>query len=416
MLGDALANSAGEVDFAGFKRAIMASHVPALRRAAEGIPDTEWWRHPAALLPADLLRGASPELLRETHGRFQELLRRAFEEEQALGMEDHGLQVSADGGKLEAPPLLRERPLGGGEYALFCVAGAFACTLTHVALVPIDVVKTLQQMEPQGLGALGPLAAARELQRREGWEALLLGAAPTLAGFAWYGATVFPGYELFKRGLLSLCGPRLGARLRVPLVLLAGALATFFACIGLCPAEALRIRTVTEHGFRASFLQPTSALFAGFAPLLFRQVFFGMAKFFVFDTFSVLVFKRFPQLARRRRNALLVSLLSGACAGLVATFVSQPSDAILTRLALAPALGIAGAAASLWAEGGVGAFFAGFVTRSVWAAAIIAGQFLLYDVAKHCFRVTADDLTQRADVLGTALRAREPAPPPGRAA
>merc|ERR1712107_322289 len=221
-----------------------------------------------------------------------------------------------------------------------------------------------------------------------------------------YGATVFPGYEFFKRKLVALCGPRLGARLRVPLVLLAGALATFFACIGVCPAEAVRIRTVKEYGFHRSFLPPVGSLFAGFAPLLFRQVLFGMAKFLVFDTFAAAVFRRFPHLKRKQSSALLVSLVSGATAGLVATFVSQPSDAILTLLATDPRLGIFGAAARLMSSGGIGTFFTGLGTLSIWAAAIIAGQFMLYDVAKQCFRVTAADLTQTADVVSTALKSR----------
>merc|ERR1712008_397036 len=186
-------------------------------------------------------------------------------------------------------------------------------------------------------------------------------------------------------------------------VLLAGAIATFFACIGVCPAEAVRIRTVKMHGFQMSFLHPFTTLYAGFAPLLFRQVFFGMAKFLIFDTFAALVYCRFPQLARRKRTAFLVSLLSGAVAGLVATFVSQPSDAILTAVGSSPELGLCGAAASLWSKGGVGAFFAGFVTRSVWAAAIIAGQFLVYDVVKTLCQVMSANLSQGAAVLATAL-------------
>jgi len=401
MLADALANSDGEVDFAGFKEAIIASHKAPRRRLAQGIPDTEWWRDPAALIPADLLDMATSVQLVDAHNRFQVLTR--------LNVESDALQEPQ---MTRTPPLMRERPLGGAVYLLFMVAGAFACTLTHTALVPIDVVKTLHQTEPVRFSGLGLVTSMAKLYRESGAGGLFLGLAPTLAGYTWYGATVFPGYEFFKRRLLALCGPRFGAKVRVPLVLLSGAIATFFACIGVCPAEAVRIRTVTAHGFRMAFMQPVSSLFAGFAPLLFRQVFFGMAKFLVFDTFAGLVYRRFPGLARKRRTSLMVSLLSGATAGLVATFVSQPSDAILTRLATAPELGIWRAAQALWAEGRVAAFFAGFITRSVWAAAIIAGQFLLYDVAKQVFKVTAADLTQTADVLTTALRTREPVAAP----
>ena len=66
---------------------------------------------------------------------------------------------------------------------------------------------------------------------------LMQGLGPTLTGYLWYGVTVYPGYELFKRLFIELAGPLNAALFRVPLVLAAGASATCFACIGVCPAE-----------------------------------------------------------------------------------------------------------------------------------------------------------------------------------
>jgi len=414
MVEDALANSDGEVDFAGFKEAVYSSLKAARRRADRGLPDEEWWRDPAALVPADSLDAATPELIQEACRRWQALVRRKLEspgegDDDAATLATAAAPAAVNDTSVPdqlplVPPLMRERPLSLSTYALFTVAGALACTLTHAFLVPIDVVKTLQQSQPERFRGLGMGEAAAMLWRQGGPRELFLGTVPTMIGYSWYGATVFPGYEFFKRKLVELCGPRLGAKLRVPLVLLSGAIATFFACIGVCPAEAVRIRTVTSHGFQRSFLLPVSSLFAGFAPLLFRQVLFGMAKFLVFDTFAAAVYRRFPQLARRKSTAALVSLLSGATAGLIATLVSQPSDTILTKLVTSPHLGIVGAAEALWSVGRFGAFFSGVSTRAVWAAAIIAGQFLLYDVAKQFFCVTATDLTQTADPVMTAVR------------
>jgi len=382
MLKDALANRDGEVDFAGFREAIISSTTAPRYRRAQGIPDIEWWRDPAACVPAQLLKNSSAETLRQAHQCYKAEQRRS---------------------EVAPAPLSREGVLGPEVFALFALAGIFACTLNHVLLVPIDVVKTLQQTEPGRFVGLGLYSCAVKICADYGASALLLGLTPTFVGYFWYGATVYPGYEYFKRKLYSLCRPRLAAKIRVPLVLLAGAIATFFACIGVCPAEAVRIRTVKMHGFQMSFLHPFASLYAGFAPLLFRQVFFGMAKFLMFDTFATLVYCRFPQLARRKRTTFLVSLLSGAIAGLVATLVSQPSDAILTCLASSPELGLCGAAEKLWSKGGVSAFFAGVITRSVWAAAIIAGQFLVYDVVKTLGQVMSANLSQGAAVLATAL-------------
>lgn len=69
---------------------------------------------------------------------------------------------------------------------------------------------------------------------------LMQGFGPTLAGYLWYGISVYPGYELFKRLFMQLVGPLNAALFRVPLVLAAGAAATCIACIGVCPAEVSR--------------------------------------------------------------------------------------------------------------------------------------------------------------------------------
>lgn len=455
MMGEAYANADGEVGLDGFKAALVNSLAATKARAAQGIPEDEWWRDPAALLPAEMLERATPAMLREANGLFREEMRRVFEgrdadpdeppgeeeeeeelEEAELAALPPTLDAAGDPNATAAresptpakvvtapaasaiarcgaaattlwmprvPPLMRERNLGMTVYALFMAAGAVSCTLTHVALVPIDVVKTLQQTEPSRFAGRSLLANVGMLWQ-SGPSEFFLGMVPTLFGYMWYGAFVFPGYEFFKRLLGYICGPRLYQRLRVPLVLLAGALATVIACVGVCPAEAVRIKTVRQHGFQMAFLSPFSALYAGFAPLVFRQVLFGMAKFLVFDTFAAAVYRRFPKLGKNRMGNLLVSLLSGATAGLVATFVSQPSDAILTKLALSPKLGITGAARALVVEGGFRAFFTGFATRSIWAASIIAGQFVLYDIAKQLFKVTSSELMQTANPIDAAFR------------
>lgn len=41
----------------------------------------------------------------------------------------------------------------------------------------------------------------------------------------------------------------------------------------------------------------------------------------------------------------------------------------------------------IWEKSGAGGFFAGLGSRCVWAGAIIAGQFLLYEVFKGVFQV-----------------------------
>jgi hypothetical protein len=55
----------------------------------------------------------------------------------------------------------------------------------------------------------------------------------------------------------------------------------------------------------------------------------------------------------------------------------------------------------IWEKRGPAGFFSGLSSRCVWAACIIAGQFLLYDVCKMILQITADDLTLFLDVIGS---------------
>lgn len=55
-------------------------------------------------------------------------------------------------------------------------------------------------------------------------------------------------------------------------------------------------------------------------------------KFLVFDYFADFVFDLQPVLAERMETQLLVSLFSGAVAGVVSSIVSQPADTVLTRM------------------------------------------------------------------------------------
>ncbi|CAM9928194.1 unnamed protein product, partial [Hapterophycus canaliculatus] len=132
-------------------------------------------------------------------------------------------------------PISKERSLTAGDFALFAACGAVGCTLTHTTVIPLDVVKTRLQTDPGRYAGLAQ--GVTTIAEEEGWMMLMQGLGPTLAGYFWYGITVYPGYELFKRLFIELVGPLNAALFRVPLVLAAGASATFFACIGVCPAE-----------------------------------------------------------------------------------------------------------------------------------------------------------------------------------
>lgn len=57
-----------------------------------------------------------------------------------------------------------------------------------------------------------------------------------------------------------------------------------------------------------------------------------LRKFLVFDYFADFIFDLQPALAEKVETQLLVSLLSGAVAGIASSIISQPADTILTRM------------------------------------------------------------------------------------
>ena len=79
-------------------------------------------------------------------------------------------------------------------YALFGISGATGCALTHSVVIPLDVIKTRAQTSTESA-----INIATEIVDKEGISGLLTGAQATLAGYAWYGVSVYPSYAFFKR-------------------------------------------------------------------------------------------------------------------------------------------------------------------------------------------------------------------------
>jgi solute carrier family 25 phosphate transporter 3 len=285
----------------------------------------------------------------------------------------------------------QERSLSLTDYALFAASGAAGCSFTHSVVIPLDVVKTRMQTEPGKYDSM--VGGVATIQKQEGWGALFLGWQPTILGYMYYGVTVYPGYEFFKRLFIELAGPEIVAAFRVPLVLFAGACSTVVACFGVCPAEAVRIRMVADKSVAGQDLfgvaqtimgsDGVRALYDGFSTILARQVLFGTMKFFVFDYFGDFLFDLFPVLTQQVETQLLVSLISGATAGVVSSVVSQPADTILSKINQAGGrMTFFDAAKEIYDELGFGGFFLGLSERCVWAGCIISGQFFLYDLCK----------------------------------
>ena len=290
------------------------------------------------------------------------------------------------------------------------------CALTHSVVIPLDVVKTRAQTSPEST-----MNIVTEIVEEEGISGLLTGAQATLAGYAWYGISVYPSYAFFKRFLShTVLSADLAVAHANDIALIAGALAAVVASLGLTPLEAARIRVVAEparykamgligtlqtialeggNGFSSSM----NALYKGLPSLMTRQVIFGSVKFLAFERACEAIYLAWPMLRDETWTALSVSLVAGAFSGALSCLVSQPADAVLTYVAQESAnsvnrdnkgLGVLEGSRLMIEESGVSSLFRGLGSRSLWAASIISGQFLLYDVFRNYFGVNSDDLSQ----------------------
>lgn len=318
-------------------------------------------------------------------------------------------------GPLSSEPLSRERSFTLGIYALLGVSGGAGCALTHTLVIPLDVVKTRLQTNPGQYE--GIFDGAATIAREEGADALLLGAQATLAGYLWYGISVYPSYAFFKRFLGDqLLSPAFAVAHAPEIALMAGAMASVVASLGLTPLEACRIRTVAQPEiYRDMGLAGTlnvigsenaelgwKNLYAGLPSLMTRQVIFGSVKFLAFERASEAIFGVWPELRDATYTALGVSLVAGGFSGCLSSVVSQPADSVLTYVSKRSAggsLGILDGAKIMVEEEGVGSLFRGLGSRCVWAGCIIAGQFLLYDVFRAFFGISGDDLNQVFEVV-----------------
>jgi len=339
-------------------------------RDASSTHSTEWWRDPGAVYPfssdgvkksevsGTIMNSAQVAneavVVRRDLERFALARRMGFESTEVAATTATAAAAPAAAPQVEGTTALLTRvaPLGVGTYAAFGGAGAVGCCATHALVTPLDVVKTRKQTAPASFGALSVAAGLRKIYKEEGGaRGWFTGLGPTACGYAWYGATVYPGYEFFKRTLLEAAATSASLKtsaeaggasataasmamqmnsgstaaksaaaavaasssdvlpesVKVPLVLLAGAMATCIACLGVCPAEAVRIRVVARGDASAGRSSSESnggmyvlqsmveesgvgVLWQGLPPLLVRQVIFGMVKFLVFDYFPPVTF------------------------------------------------------------------------------------------------------------------------------
>lgn len=292
-------------------------------------------------------------------------------------------------------------PSGVDLYARFAFAGAVCCSVTHGALTPVDVVKTRMQLEPT-VYKNGMLSSFRQVIKNEGAGALLTGFGPTASGYFLQGAFKFGGYEFFKKTIIETVGVETATNNRTAVYLASSAIAEFFADIALCPLEATRIRLVSQPTFASGLVSGFTRLlreegvirgfYSGFAPILFKQVPYTMAKFVVYERASEAILKSMRTPKERLSSGALtsVNLGSGLVAGIAAAIISQPADTLLSKINKQKGAegSVAARLAMMAKELGPRGLFLGLGARIVMVGALTAGQFAIYGDIKRILGAT----------------------------
>ncbi|EJT50563.1 phosphate carrier protein [Trichosporon asahii var. asahii CBS 8904] len=295
----------------------------------------------------------------------------------------------------------KKAPTGADLYARFALAGALGCAITHGALTPVDVVKTRIQLEPEVYNK-GMINAFRQIVKNEGAGALLTGLGPTVAGYAVQGALKFGGYEFWKKQAIDYLGVKKASEHRQAVYLGASGIAEFFADIALCPLEATRIRLVSQpsfaNGLASGFLriareEGIGGFYAGFGPILFKQVPYTMAKFAVFEVASEKILQGLGRtkasLTQGEQTGL--NLGAGLIAGMAAAVISQPADTLLSKINKtkgAPGQSTTSRLIEMSKQLGVKGLFTGMGARLVMIGTLTAGQFLIYGDIKRMLNAT----------------------------
>jgi len=303
--------------------------------------------------------------------------------------------------KLSAPvESAAPQPLSGfALYSRFALSGAVCCAVTHGALTPVDVVKTRIQLDPATYNR-GLIGGFRQVVAKEGAGALLTGVGPTFAGYFLQGAFKFGGYELFKQQSINYLGYETASQNRTAVYLASAGAAEFFADIALCPLEATRIRLVSEPTYANGLIggfskmlknEGVGAFYAGFGPILFKQVPYTMTKFVVYEKVAELIWSGLDRANASNALQTTVNLGSGLIAGFAAAIVSQPADTMLSKINKTkglPGEGTTSRLIKIAKELGLKGSFSGIGARLAMIGLITSGQFAIYGDIKKALGAT----------------------------
>mmetsp|Transcript_10100 Transcript_10100/g.24740 ORF Transcript_10100/g.24740 Transcript_10100/m.24740 type:complete len:323 (-) Transcript_10100:82-1050(-) len=282
-------------------------------------------------------------------------------------------------------------------YLKGAAAGGICCSITHGALCPVDVVKTRVQLDPVKYNS-GLVGGMRKVVAEEGAMALTTGLGATAFGYFIQGWFKFGGVEFFKIKAVETLGEEKAWNNKTNIYLGSAACAETIADVFLCPLEAVRIRSVSDpdfcDGLADGFAKMLKAdgiggFYAGFLPILAKQVPYTMAKFAVQGEAADAIYASMGKSPSDLSNVanLGVSLSSGVIAGVAAAVISHPADTLLSKINKAGAGGdgpMMGRLMNIAKEVGfVNLCTVGLLPRCVMIGTLTAGQFGIFDTVMN---------------------------------
>jgi len=320
--------------------------------------------------------------------------------------------------KIEVPGavLLAPSPSGGKVYDLTyylkgALAGGICCSITHGALTPVDVVKTRVQLDPVKYNS-GLVGGFRTVIKEEGAVALSTGLGATAVGYFIQGWFKFGGVEFFKIKTATYLGEQKAWDNKTPIYLVASAFAEFIADCFLCPLEAVRIRSVSDPEFCDGLLdgftkmakaEGITGFYAGFLPILAKQVPYTMTKFAVQGNIADSIYTGMGKSPKELSSmtTLGVSLFSGVIAGVAAAIISHPADTLLSKVNKKGAGGDGPMVSRLMNIAGEMGFVklctVGLLPRCVMIGSLTAGQFGIFDTVMSALGASKFHFNNPAD-------------------
>ena len=282
-------------------------------------------------------------------------------------------------------------------YLKGAAAGGICCSITHGALCPVDVVKTRVQLDPVKYNS-GLIGGMRQVVAEEGAMALTTGLGATAFGYFVQGWFKFGGVEFFKIKAVESLGEEKAWANKTGIYLGAAAMAETIADIFLCPLEAVRIRSVSDpdfcDGLADGFAKMLKAdgiggFYAGFLPILAKQVPYTMAKFAVQGEAADAIYASMGKSPSELSSGTNVgiSLTSGVIAGVAAAIISHPADTLLSKINKKGAGGDGPMMTRLLniakEVGFVNLCTVGLLPRCVMIGTLTAGQFGIFDTVMN---------------------------------